>query len=84
MSTNNSTVVEVVLDFGTRTAEIASSYADPGLRNGMITGAVQWLANGNTIVGYPTANIIREVNPVGEVVQQKFAVFGPKTTHFRQ
>ena len=70
MSTDNSTMVEVLLEFGTRTAGIAWSYADPDLRNGMITGDVQRLANGNTIVGYPTANIIREVSPAGEVLQE--------------
>jgi hypothetical protein len=31
---------------------------------------VQRLANGNTIVGYPIANIIREVSPAGEVLQE--------------
>jgi len=69
-SANTSTTVEVRLDSGTSTAEIAWSYGDPALRNGMITGDVQRLANGNTIVGYPTGNVIREVSPAGEVLQE--------------
>jgi hypothetical protein len=70
LSANSSPLVEVLLDFGSRTAAIAWSYADPDLRGGMITGDVQRLANGNTIVGYPAGNIIREVSPAGEVLQE--------------
>jgi hypothetical protein len=72
-------MVEVLLDFGTRTAEIAWSYADPGFSSGMITSDVQRLANGNTIVGYPAGNIIREVSPAGEVLQE---LKWPSGSHF--
>jgi hypothetical protein len=64
-----STMIEVALDLGARTAEQVWTYSDPSLRSG-IYGDVQRLPNGNTVIGYATEGLVREVSADGEVLQE--------------
>jgi hypothetical protein len=62
-----STLIEVALDLGARTAEQVWTYSAT-LSSGIL-GDVQRLPNGNTVVGYTTRGVLHEVSADGELLQ---------------
>lgn len=63
-----STVIEVALDFSTKTATRVWEYVS-GERS-VLYGDVRRLANGNTLVTYSSFGIVHEVSPNGELIEE--------------
>jgi len=68
VSESHSQVIEIALDTGAWTADLASTYeSDPSLYS-MVLGDVARLPNGNDLVAWSTAGVVEEATPDGEVV----------------
>ena len=69
-SGDGSIVLDLLLDLsGKKVSKTGSYKANPSIQNDVM-GDVQRLANGNTIVGYSSKNVVQEVDANGTVLQE--------------